>query len=140
MITHPLESSGCGLIVARARNPSNRYRSRMYCFFSIRSLYTIFENVSIFKELISIYYWMLSLFSCTTKPKEPILNAYFHNVAIGKMFIITHQNIARFLMEIIYKESEYLSICNLINSSYKRGGIQFRCEKVNLQIYFATLF
>jgi len=43
----------------------------MYCFFSIRSLYTIFENVSIFKELISIYYWMLSLFSCTTKPKEP---------------------------------------------------------------------
>jgi len=43
----------------------------MYCFFSIRSLYPIFENVSIFKELISIYYWMLSLFSCTTKPKEP---------------------------------------------------------------------
>src|SRR5271157_5177722 len=45
----------------------------MYCFFSIRSLYTTFENVSIFKELISIYYWMLSLFSCTTKPKEPYL-------------------------------------------------------------------
>jgi len=45
----------------------------MYCFFSIRSLYTTFENVSIFKELISIYYWMLSLFTCTTKPKEPII-------------------------------------------------------------------
>jgi len=43
----------------------------MYCFFSIRSLYPTFKNASIFKELIAIYYWMLSLFSCTTKPKEP---------------------------------------------------------------------
>ena len=61
----------------------------MYCFFSIHSLYTTFENVSIFKELISIYYWMLSLFSCTTKPKEPFLFSSVDNYIRIRRFALT---------------------------------------------------
>lgn len=73
----------------------------MYCFFSIRSLYPTFKNVSIFKELIAIYYWMLSLFSCTTKPKEPeiFMSGYFifFSDIFGQLFsqhILDTQNTA----------------------------------------------
>jgi hypothetical protein len=58
-------------MVALALNPGLQYKSRKCFFFSICSLYTTSENVSISKELISIYYLILSLFSFTTKPKEP---------------------------------------------------------------------